>query len=134
MYFKNKILNIEIEWLFFLTFLTSIFSLKARNYLKGYFLCYLFILFHELAHIFLAAILGKKIQCLKLSLTGACAKFNYDFNYTRNRKECIQNIFIYLIGPISNLVLAFIFKKDIMIFQINLVLAFVNLIPIKPLD
>lgn len=131
---KNNILNIEIEWLFILTILISIFSIRMRNFLQTYYICYLFILFHELSHVFLAAIFGKKINELKLSLAGACAIFKYSAFNKNTIKDSIINVLIFSIGPISNLILAYIFRYNLMLFQINLFLAILNLVPIKPLD
>lgn len=130
---KTSIINIEIEYLLFIVILISIFSIHFRIYMKLYFIYYLFIVFHELSHVFIAAILGKKVYQLKFSLAGACAVFNDNFE-ENSLKQIIINIIVYFAGPISNFLFAFFFKENQMIFEINLFLFFVNLLPIFPLD
>lgn len=130
---KTSIVNIEIEWLLFIIILISVFSAHFRGFIKLYFIYYLFIVFHELSHVFIASILGRKVKKIKLLTAGACAEFEdlfgtYDFN------QNIINIFVYIAGPLSNFILALIFKNNLMIFQINMFLAVINLIPIFPLD
>ena len=130
---KTRIINIEIEYLLFIVILISIFSTHFRIYMKLYFIYYLFILFHELSHIFIAALLDKKINSLKFSVAGACAVFNDEFE-VENLKQIIKNIIVYIAGPISNFMLAIFFRYNKMIFEINLFLFIINLIPIFPLD
>lgn len=130
---KTRIINIEIEYLLFIVILISIFSTHFRIYMKLYFIYYLFILFHELSHIFIAALLDKKINSLKFSVAGACAVFNDEFD-VENLKQIIKNIIVYIAGPISNFMLAIFFRYNKMIFEINLFLFIINLIPIFPLD
>lgn len=132
---KTMYFDIEIEWLLVITILISIFSPTINKILETYYICYLFILFHELSHVFVAAIIGKKILKFKLSLAGVCAEFKRD-DYTKDKSKikCLMNILVYLAGPISNFILAFLFKNNVMIFQINLFLGIINLIPVRPLD
>ena len=42
--------------------------------------------------------------------------------------------YLYLAGPLSNLILAILFKNIDMVYDINLALALINLLPVKPLD
>lgn len=131
---KTPLLNIEIEPLFltviFITILSSIF----RQYITSYFICYLFIFFHELSHMFVASILAKEIDKFKFSISGVSIKFKEN-SYFKNKKiENIKNMAIYFAGPLSNLLLAYLFKSNKMIFNINIFLALVNLLPIFPLD
>ena len=132
---KTMYFDIEIEWLLVITILISIFSSTMNKILESYYMCYSFILFHELSHVFIASILGKKILKFKLSLAGVCAEFKRD-NYIKDKSKikCLMNIAVYLAGPVSNFILAIFFKNNIMIFQINLFLAIINLIPVRPLD
>ena len=131
MKFRTPFFLIEIESIFLIVIFLSIFSNVFRNYMCGYYICYLFILFHEFSHIFVAAILGKEMEVLKFSISGVNIKFKYK---TEKYIYNIGNILIYIIGPISNLILAIVFYNNKMIFEINIFLALINLLPIYPLD
>lgn len=133
---KTPFFVIEIEWLFFIVFLVSLMSKKVLKILSSFYVCYLFIVFHELSHIFVAAIFGKDIEKFKFTLSGVCIEFkrNYEDSMKIKKSIILKNIIIYLAGPVSNLILAFLFKKNEMIFQINIFFALINVIPIYPLD
>ena len=105
--------------------------------LSSFYMCYLFILFHELSHVFVGSIFGKKINELKLSISGVSVSFCKEKFSTKVEKGkfcALKNILIYFAGPFSNLVLATIFHKINMIFEINIFLGIINLMPIYPLD
>lgn len=133
MVFKTKFCYIEIEIIFIFIILTSIMSNTFFKFLYYFFACYLFILFHELMHIFVGNILNKKLIKIKFSISGVCASFEKE-KYQNSKKEYYRNLFIYIAGPLSNLLLAYIFKDNNMIREINVFLAILNLIPIFPLD
>lgn len=133
MKFKTPYFILEFEILFVLTILVTILSSSFRNYLSSYYICYLFILFHELSHMFIAAILGKEISNFKFSLSGVNISFKEDY-LNKNNISKLKDILIYLAGPLSNLILALIFRKSEMIFNINIFLAILNLLLIYPLD
>ncbi|MBR6688683.1 MAG: M50 family metallopeptidase [Clostridia bacterium] len=122
---REKYICVE-ETLIIITFL-CIFSNKARNFLSNYFICYLFIMFHETAHILIATIFGYEVKRINIRLAGLNAGF-------KEKIEGIKGIIIYLVGPISNIVLALIFKNVRIVFEINISLALINLVPIFPLD
>lgn len=122
---RDKYICIE-ETLIVITFL-CIFSNKARIFLSNYFICYLFIMFHEIAHILIATIFGYQLKRINIRLAGLNAVF-------KERFEGIKGIIMYLAGPISNILLALIFKNVRIVFEINIALALINLIPILPLD
>ncbi|MCX8075108.1 MAG: hypothetical protein N2749_05930 [Clostridia bacterium] len=126
---KTIFFDIEIEWLLILVILISIFSNTVRNFLTFYYICYLFIIFHELAHINIGILFNKEIEKVKFSFSGACAVFKRE-NKSVNKLE----VLVYLAGPLSNLLLAYIFRDNRFIFEINLLLAMINFVPIKPLD
>ena len=127
---KTSLFKIEIEGLFLTLIIISIFSLKTRTYLETYFICYLFIVFHELAHIFVGAIFGKKIELIKITISGVSVLFNKNLFNSSNT----QKILIYVAGPISNIILALLFRNIELIYEINIFLAILNLLPIYPLD
>ena len=133
MKFKTPYFILEFEILFVLTILVTILSSSFRNYFYSYYLCYLFILFHELSHMFIAAILGKEISNFKFSLSGVNISFKEDY-LNKNNISKVKDILIYLAGPLSNMLLALIFRKSTIIFNINIFLAILNLLPIYPLD
>jgi stage IV sporulation protein FB len=135
---KTPYFNIEIELIFIIIFIVFVFFPKIHNFLISFYICYLFILFHELSHVFIASILGKDLEILKISLAGVSVKFNdekYILDKNINTKIYkLKNIFIYFAGPVSNLLISIFFIENIFIFQINIFLFFLNLIPIYPLD
>lgn len=128
MRFKVKEFNIYLdETILIVSFLCLFFS-EVRNYFENYFICYLFIAFHEFSHMFVASIFGIKTTKLCIRISGL--NINLD---SYNRQE-LKWLGIYLAGPASNIVLALLFKNIPMVYTINLALAIINLIPIYPLD
>ena len=128
MRFKVKEFNIYLdETILIVGFLCFLFS-GIRDYFENYFICYLFIAFHEFAHMFIASLFGIKTTRLSIRVSGL--NINLD---SYNRKG-IKWLFIFLAGPLSNILLAYIFKNISMVYTINLALAIINLIPIYPLD
>lgn len=142
MKYRIKIRNIciDIEYLLIIIITIIFVSNKIRGYMSLYFMCYLFVLFHELAHILLGSFLGKNLQNVTLYVAGVSAQFKKSYKEyleteEKNKiKNCIKDIAISLAGPISNVVLALLFRKIRFIFEINISLAIINLVPIKPLD
>jgi len=122
---KEKIIYIEesVIIVLFVCLLSNI----ARKYLESYYLCYLFITFHELSHILIASLLGFNLIGIHIRISGLSA--NLENNYFG-----FKALLIYLAGPLSNILLATMFSNIKIIFEINLALALINLIPIKPLD
>ena len=120
---------IEIENLFIIVLISFFFSDKIKLFLTSYFVCYLFIIFHELSHIIFASIFGKKIRKLKLSIAGVCVVFN-----NNDELKIIKKIIIYLAGPLGNIILALLFRNIDFVFEINIFLAILNLMPVYPLD
>ena len=125
---KIKSFNVYIEEWVIIIWLLCIFSSKIKGYFENYFICYLFIVFHELSHMFVASICGIRTVKLNIRVSGLCIKLN------NNKLNGIKGIVIYLAGPVSNIILACIFKNISMVYTINLALAVINLIPIYPLD
>ena len=46
----------------------------------------------------------------------------------------LKGILVYLSGPLANIMLAIIFRNIRMVYEINMALALINLMPINPLD
>ncbi|MNV89742.1 hypothetical protein D3C71_1840630 [compost metagenome] len=69
MKFKTSFFDIEIEWLLILVILISIFSPIINRLIQPFYICYFFILFHEMSHVFIASIFGKNTEKIKLSLS-----------------------------------------------------------------
>ena len=126
---KTPYFILEFEIIFLIVFFSFLFSNEIRKILFSFYICYLFIIFHELSHMFVAAIFGKEINRFKFSMSGV----NISFNNIK-RLEKYKEILIYLAGPLSNFILAIIFSYNKMIFEINMCFFIINLLPIYPLD
>ena len=120
---------LEIENLLIIVLISFFFSDTIKLFLTSYFVCYLFIIFHELSHIIFASLFGKKIKKIKLSLAGVCVIFN-----NNDDLELVKKLVIYIAGPFSNICLAIAFYNIDFIFEINIFLAILNLVPVYPLD
>lgn len=132
-----KYFRIYIEYIFLIVLFVCILSPKIAKILSNFYLCYLFILFHELSHVFVASILRKDIDKLNITLSGVSVSFKikrYEIGNITTKLELLKDIAVYLAGPISNLLLAFLFFKIELVFEINIFLAFLNFLPIYPLD
>ncbi len=128
MKFKVREFNIYLDETILIVGFLCIFFGEVRDYFENYFVCYLFIAFHELAHMFTASIFGTKTTRLCIRISGL--NINLD-NYNRSGLKWLA---IFCAGPMSNIILAYIFKNIPLVYTINLALAIINLIPISPLD
>jgi len=118
---------IYIEESVIIVLFVCLLSKIAREYLANYYLCFLFIVFHELSHITVALFFGSSVKKINIKLCGLSVNLEKKF---KGRKA----ILVYLAGPIANIILAILFKNIKIVFEINICLALINLIPIKPLD
>ena len=125
---KVKNLEFNIEETCIIVFIVCMFSLHARKFFSNYYTCYLFIVFHETAHVLVANLFGKKVTKIYIRPSGLNVNIQRDY-----KSNCIW-LLIYLAGPISNIFLAVIFNKMKIVYEINLALATINLIPLYPLD
>lgn len=135
---KTPFFYIKIDVLFIIVLFIFFLSKELRKILQYFFVCYLFIVFHELSHMLIASIFGRKVDCFNITLFGVNISFDKEHYIIKekiiNKKEYICNILIYLAGPISNFLLAVIFKNIRFVSDINIFLGILNLIPIYPLD
>lgn len=129
MIIKRKGFFVEIEDLLIIILISFLFSDKIKLFLMSYFVCYLFMIFHESSHILFATIFNKKIKKIKLSVAGVCVIFS-----NNDELNILKEIIIYIAGPLSNLCLALMFKNIRFIFETNIFLCVLNLLPIYPLD
>lgn len=88
---------------------------------------------------FVATLCGKEIETFNIGVFGVNINFkikhyNIENKYEFNKRNLVQNILIFIIGPISNFILALIFKDIKIIYDINMFLCILNLVPIYPLD
>lgn len=126
--FKKSNILFEIEESIIIIIFSSILSSVIRNYFENYFMCFLFVIFHELSHIAIANFFYLKPEKIKIKLSGMNAQ------YSRLDISKFKKIIIFISGPIANLLLAILFNNIKFVFEINIALCFVNLIPIFPLD
>lgn len=102
-----------------------------------YFLiCYLSMFLHELAHLVFALIIGLVPEKISLQPYGVCLTLKNKIIYSY-----IEEAVLYLSGPCMNIVLALVSlvffgrgRYSDYFYVCNLVLFFMNIIPVKPLD
>ena len=130
---KIKEIIIEIEYILVITLLTTTVSQTAMSYLDKYYVCLLFVIFHELAHVLVGTVLGKKLKKVFIGISGMTAFFKYEY-IIKTRKNYIIDLLVFLAGPVANIVIATIFCNNKFIYEINMFLAILNFLPIFPLD
>lgn len=135
---NTPLFTLQIDFLFVITIMLVFLSSEIRTLLTPFFVCYLFIVFHELSHMLVASICGKYIDTFSVSIAGVSIHFKQEKYCTlplkKGRRQALKEVCIYVAGPISNFLLAFLFYRVPMIFQVNLFLGLLNLLPIYPLD
>lgn len=112
------------------------------NQLEIYLLLMTFIFFHEIAHLLIGVVLGAKPLTMEIKQIGCSISFRYKLN-DYNKKILngnlveLKKIFIYIAGPLFNLVvgiIALFFSIESNIVYINLFIALINIICIYPFD
>lgn len=131
--FRIKEIILEIEYLLLIILCISGISDTILSFLDKYYICILFVIFHELSHILIGSLLSKRLSRIFIGISGMTAFFKYDFK-RRNRLYYIKETIIYLAGPLSNILIAYFFMDIKLLFEINIFLAILNLLPIYPLD
>ncbi len=124
--FKKISLKFDISLLIIL--ILTILSKDIFIYLYYYFLSYFFVLLHELSHVIVTIGLGYNVDLVTFKIGGVNASIDKYIILKKHLK------YIFIAGPILNLVLLIIFKDNIEIFSINSILFIINMFPIKPLD
>lgn len=136
MRFKIKDCIVKIEWTVIVVLIVSIISKTFRNYMEIYYMCFLFIIFHEMAHVFTGIIFQREVRNVNISICGLSVGFNnyMEYNYTNGFLKNIMNILIYASGPVASYILAVAFKEIKFVYEINIAFFVINLMPIYPLD
>lgn len=111
-------------------FLIILVYILTKN-IKVFALSFIFIFIHELGHILAGISLGLKITKIHITILGFSIEFE---NYGKERR--INRIIIDCAGPVINLIITImaIILGIPELFYINVVLLFINLLPIFPLD
>jgi len=81
---------------------------------------------------FFGTIFGENVDTLKLTISGVSVCFEdniLEFNVNK-----IEKLIIYFAGPLANFFIAIFFRNINMVFEINIFLGLINLLPIYPLD
>lgn len=125
-------MKIEINLkIFFIIILFFVF-----NYLDTYIIFLIFVVFHELAHLFWGVIIGGTPKSICLNPLGVSLEF-----YSYGKDKSYNKLILFLMGPLVNFLFAIVFWKfnlfaeyNQKIVYTNLALAAFNLLPIIPLD
>ena len=124
----------KIEFNLKIIFMIILFFLI--NSIDTYIIFLIFIFIHELIHLLVGIIIGKKPKKLSLNPLGLSIEF-----YSYGKKKFLYLILFYLSGPLVNFIIALIFnyininqEMKLKIIYTNLAIGVFNLIPIIPLD
>lgn len=111
------------------------------NQIYMYILFMIFAIIHECFHLLAGIILGYKVKSIRIMPLGLSIAFNekeeeYNAKIKRSNFNNVKKIIMLLMGPISNIVIAFFFMLLNMAIPvyINVLIAIFNLLPIYPLD
>lgn len=106
------------------------------NNLEMYLMFFIFILLHELAHLFVGILMGGIPKRMYINPFGMSLEF-----YSYGKNLSLNRIIFFLIGPLLNIILAIIFfylnienlLKEKIVYT-NLAIGLFNLLPVLPLD
>ena len=140
-----------------------IFLFVLLKKIEVYILFMIFVIIHEMFHLLTGIILRYKIKTIKLEVIGMSMEFyekekkirtnlnckniqskskshkTKKLNFVKfkeSNKDNIKKIIILFMGPISNLIIAFVFailEMPVLVY-INIIIVIFNLLPISPLD
>ena len=126
--------------------LVFILIFYITHQIKIYALLMIFACLHEFGHLLTGLALGIKPIVIEIKPIGFSVELKNpisDYNkkfFNGNRLE-LKKIFVYTMGPVVNIILAiliYFFNIDILnkqeLIYINLIIAFVNFLPMYPLD
>lgn len=125
---KNLYHKLEIHPFFYLVS----FIIFITGYFKYFTLFMLFVIIHELGHIFISGLFKWNIDKILILPFGAITFFNEKIN-----KPLLEEFLIAISGLIFQLLLFFIvinFNNELIIYKINLFLFLFSILPIYPLD
>lgn len=124
--------KLDLKILFFLL----IFHFTGQ--IKIYILLMIFAFIHEMGHLAIGMILGYKLHIFEIKPIGFSIVFHEKEENSRKLwKVNVKQILIILAGPLTNIAIAigtYLLNAKEEIIYANLVIAFVNLLPIYPLD
>jgi len=84
---------------------------------------------HEFGHIIAAVVLHIKLERVKITL------FGFNLNANLDEIKLIDKIILFFAGPFFNIIMFFVLRNsDYNFAEINIFLAYINMIPIIPLD
>lgn len=106
-------------------FLVLAYMYAIQN-LENFVIAYFFIVLHELSHIFVATLLRVKIREIELLPVGINVKYI-------GKISCKKELLISLAGPVASLLFYKLFNISFLKYM-NLLIALINLIPLKPYD
>lgn len=112
------------------------------NQIELYVLAMIFVLIHELTHLFFGVLFGFKLDVFRIMPFGFSVGFkigvqDYNKKIKNSNMVAVKSIIIAIAGPLFNLLIVIygiISDIDINIIYINLLIFLFNLLPITPLD
>lgn len=115
-------MTIKIHLTLILLILYNLFFGK----IESLFMCYMFIVMHELSHMIVALLLNVDIEEISLMPMGVCAKY-------KGKISLLKEFIISISGPIASMLIAILYNNKIY-YLINICIVIFNMIPIYPFD
>ena len=131
-------------------FIVLILIFCLINQVELYISFIIFAIIHEMGHLLIGILIGKKIEKIRVMPLGVSITFkilveDYNKKIIKGNINNIKNLLVAIAGPFVNFAIAIIlynlsslnilsFKYTEIIIYINLLIGFFNLIPIYPLD
>lgn len=131
-------------------FVVLILIFCLTNQVELYISFIIFAIIHEMGHLLIGVLTGKKIEKIRVMPLGVSITFkilveDYNKKIIKGNINNIKNLLVAIAGPFVNFIIAIIlynlsslnilsFKHTEIIIYINLLIGFFNLIPIYPLD